>query len=218
MKAPKISITQRELGLKKRDLDTARFSEGKIPATLYGKSIQIKSDEGERSFPIFVDTKSSPMSLMSKGKMVKIDWNGRPVLATIKQVQREPVSQRPIHMSFQAVKNNEMISTELALNFTGEALGDKSGGILFIQKDRVSISAEAGKVPETLDLDISHLDVGESLTLADLKLPAGVELTEDDFTTPVIVCRPPKKEEEMESELVVGTESETEVLTSKTEE
>lgn len=218
MKAPKISITQRELGLKKRDLDVARFTEGKIPATLYGKSIQIKADEGERSFPIYVDTKLSPSNSISKGSMVKLEWNGKPVLATVKQVQREPVSQRPIHMSLQAVKNNEMISTELSLNFIGDAIGDKNGGILFIQKDKVSISAKAGKMPDSLELDISKLEVGESMTLADLKLPAGVEIIEEDMTTPIIICRPPKREEDIESELEVGDQKETEVLSDKTEE
>lgn len=203
--------SSRDINLSKKSVSNEKFLNARFPAVIYGKSLK-------KSFPIFLEAPKKGKLDIDFGSMISLKWSGKNLKATVKEMQRDPISREVLHVSLQAVKSNEVINSEIPLNFIGTAKGDSSGGILFTQKERVQVSGRADMMPDAIDVDISNLDIDESILVRDLKLPKGVELHESEDDQPIILCRPPKREEALESELEVSGENQTEVINQLTDQ
>lgn len=105
-------------------------------------------------------------------------------LALIQEVQHHPVSQAILHVDLHAVKSDEKISTEVPIESVGEPVGVKTyGGLLEQLLRHIEIECFPRDLPEMITIDVSHLGVGESVHVKDVKLPEGVEaVTEGDIT------------------------------------
>jgi len=107
---------------------------------------------------------------------VSVDGNVEKVV--LKAVQRHPAKFQILHMDFLRVDMSEMLKVHVPLHFVNEAVsvGGKKGGIVTHVMVDVEVSCLPAALPDYIEVDLSGLDVGESLHLSDIVLPAGVEI------------------------------------------
>lgn len=120
-------------------------------------------------------------------------FDGKPVL--IKELQRDPVYGRPLHADFYAVDLTQTIHVSVPLHLVGTAIGvEMSGGILDHALRELELECLPGSIPDEINLDVSALDVGDSLHVRDVALPEGVNLLSDVDLSVVSVVAPAVEE------------------------
>ena len=119
--------------------------------------------------------------------ILTIAVDGEEHMAVIKDLQRHPSKGYPMHADFQRIVKGEKIHMNIPVHFVGreEAPGVKAGGILSTLVTDIEIVCLPSALPEYLEVDVSALEIGESLHLTDIKLPEGVILFELDVDEPV---------------------------------
>jgi large subunit ribosomal protein L25 len=183
--------------------------EGRVPAVLYGA--------GHSGEPLSLDGHEISRLLAHGGVRstvlhLKIKGTAKPVNAMVKALQVDPTKGTPVHVDLLAIKMDEAVQTTVTLNFVGEAPGVKGGGVLNQNHTSVNVEALPGDLPDAIDVDISELEVGSTLTFADLTAPAGVTILNDPEELVASVTAPTKAEEEV-VEAVEGEEgAEPEVI------
>lgn len=160
--------------------------QGKVPGVIYGKKVG--------NLPLVVSRKELERVLDREGGSallkVLIGGQGQPgeFTAMVREVQRHPIKGEIIHVDFYQISLDEEIRTTVPIVLEGEARGVKNGGILQYGLREVEVEALPADLPETFTIDISDLDVGEHLAVADIKAPPGVKiLTEPDAVIATIV-------------------------------
>jgi len=183
---------------------------GKLPAVLYGA--------GSDAQPISLDRHDFERTLSAHGEgstlvQVKVG-DGEAVNAIIKEIQHDPVKGTVLHADFWAVKMTQMISAVVPIWFSGDSAGVKSGGVLTHNFTDIHIEALPGDIPEAIEVDVTLLEVGDSLHVSDLVAPAGVTIAS---SAEEIICSvTPPTVAEVEEE-VAGVE-EPEVIGETKEE
>ena len=165
---------------------------GQIPAVIYGES-------GEKH--LLINNKDLSAALKSvAGKAVLIemtfDDGTESRYAMLKDVERHPISEAPLHVDFVEVVRGKPMHAVLPLHFTGEAYGVKNeNGVIEIHEHEVRVKCRPRDLPEMIVIDISNLKVGEGIHLKDVKAPEGVEFT-SDLEDLLVTCNLIKVEEE----------------------
>ena len=164
-----IECQQREAGSKPKALRRS----GLIPANLYGHN-------GTESIALALDGKIVER-LLKKGavnntlidlNITDIPWRGKTLL---REVQTHPAKGSPYHLSFFAVAGHGDTDVEVTLHFVGEAIGVKlEGGILDTPITTLQIRCAPENIPDTIEIDVSDLHVGDSIHIENLNLPEGV--------------------------------------------
>lgn len=150
---------------------------GFIPAVVYGKNMD--------SFAISVNTNELKKILEEAGSNalihMKIRQNGetRDHQVLVKSVQHEPVNRTLIHADFHQVSLKDKVYATVSIHLAGSAPGVAKGGILTQQIWGLEVECLASSIPDTIMVDISCLDLGEEISLADLVLPPGVKAIGD---------------------------------------
>jgi large subunit ribosomal protein L25 len=126
----------------------------------------------------------------------------------LKEYQQDPIKGRLLHIDLQEVRLDQPIQASVTITLIGaeDAPGVREGGVISQVSREVNVSALPMEVPEHLDLDVSHLEMGDTLRLTDLRTPEGVTLLDDPeetvlatLTMPTRVVEPePEEEEELE--------------------
>ena len=148
--------------------------EGKIPAIVYGL--------GSDPQPVAVPSREFEHILHGAGganTLISLDLAGQKDLVLARQVVRHPVRHTLVHVDFIRVRRDQAVSAEVPIHLTGEPLGVKEGGLLEQATFTLSIEAKPGDLPTGIDADVSALNIGDQLTVADLKLPTGVVTTQE---------------------------------------
>ena len=108
-------------------------------------------------------------------------------------IQMHPVTDQPQHVDLFRVKRDQIITVEVAVNFMNEeeAPGLKKGGALNVVRFAVELNIRADSIPDSLDADLTGLDIGDNVKISDINLPDGAEptITDRDFTIASIVGR-----------------------------
>ncbi len=176
---------------------------GRVPAVLYGAGHDGEPLSIERGD---LDRLLSQPGVRSLVLHVKIEGKGKPVNAMVKTVQFDPTKGRPIHVDLLAIRMNQAVTTSVTLNFTGESPGVKAGGVLNAVHNSVSVEALPSDLPESIEVDISALEIGSSITFADLVAPAGVTIQGEPEEIIASVTAPTKSMEEEEAEAAAAEE------------
>jgi large subunit ribosomal protein L25 len=165
-----IECQKRQEGTKPRALRRS----GVIPANLYGH-------KGTESIALTLDAKVVER-LLKKGSVsntlidlniTDIPWRGKTLL---REVQIHPAKRTPYHLSFFAVAGHGDTDVEVPVHFIGDAIGVKqNGGILDTVITELQVRCAPENIPSMIEVDVSHLDVGDSIHIEDLKLPEGVK-------------------------------------------
>jgi large subunit ribosomal protein L25 len=183
---------------------------GRIPAVLYGPKTEA----------VLLSVNKGDLELLFKkggiGQVVLnlvIQKNGETTTrpAMIKELQTHPVSRNFIHIDFYEIKMDQKITAKIPVVTTGIAKGVELGGILQIIRRELEVECLPLEVPESIEIDISDLDVGDSIHVGKIRLESELEFLEDDNYTVVTVLTPKLEEEEPEEEEEVeGEEAEKE--------
>ncbi|MEC0248380.1 50S ribosomal protein L25/general stress protein Ctc [Paenibacillus chitinolyticus] len=164
--------------------------QGKVPGVVYGKTTD--------SLTVVLERKELVPLLRSHPNAV-IDLNiegvgKRPVL--ISGVQRDSLSQDVIHIDFHQINMNEPVKATVAIEIVGEAAGVKEGGILQVETAQLDVRCLPDDLPDSVQVDISNLGIGENILVSDLKLPENVEVKTEAQDVVVTVLQPQKEAEE----------------------
>lgn len=136
----------------------------------------------------------------------------------IKDYQKDVIKGDLLHVDFQFISMDEKITVSVPMHLEGDSIGVRDGGVLQQLLREIEIDALPAEIPEEITIDISELDVGESLSVVDLELPEGIDLVTDSDEVIVTVVTPTELvEEEVEEEEeeflepeVIGEEDEEE--------
>ena len=137
----------------------------------------------------------------------KIDGQGEEQVV-VKALQRHPATSRVLHLDLLRVSATQKISMQVPLHFENEdtAVGVKQGGTIAHLLTEVTISCLPSDLPEFISVDVGNVDVGESIHLSDLVLPAGAEISglDEDHDSAVLNIAKPRGFEEDEGEAAEG--------------
>jgi large subunit ribosomal protein L25 len=179
---------------------------GQIPATLYGH-------KGAESVSLTVDAKDADTMIRKaavNNTLIRVNvpdqnWSGKAVL---REVQTHPAKGYLYHLSFFSIAAQDSLEVTVPLNFVGESFGVKQEqGILETTLTEIPMKCAPGDIPESLDVDISDLKVGDVIHVSDLKLPADAEPLLELKRT-IAAVHPPRKPQTEES----SEEAETEII------
>ena len=199
----KLQAEKREDG---QQLDLLRKS-GKIPAVTYGKGKENTNLVVDMNAFMRVFRKAGENSLIE----LEIAGESKPRNVLAHEIQINPVTDAVIHIDFYEVRMDEAVETEVPLVFVNESPAVKDlEGTLITNKDHVDVKCLPANIPHEIEVDISVLATFEdSITAADLKIPANVELLTDLEET-IAVVNPPRSEEELkelEADVVENVEA-----------
>ena len=179
---------------------------GQVPGIIYG---------GKGGPELFaVDGRILRNTLARSGAILEVAVDGAapgPVL--VKEVQRHPVRGHALHVDLLRVDMNVAIHTHVTLELIGadHAPGVVEGGVLSQGAVEINIEALPGDIPDSLQFDVSGMEMNETATLAQLTAPAGVKLLDDPDETVLATVTPPTQEpvdEEIETETELVGEGE----------
>jgi large subunit ribosomal protein L25 len=168
--------------------------EGKVPAVIYGR--------GEDTLPLIVDGRTLRQVLVTGGGNVLVDLavkakgkKTRQETVMFKDIQRDIIYQdRIIHVDFIRISMTDKIEVAVTLNFIGEPAGLSEGGVLSMVSREVTIKCLPGDIPEHFDIDISALNIGDSLAADALDIDEKFELITQPETVLVQVLAPMAEE------------------------
>ena len=180
--------------------------EGRIPAVLYGpKTDSIMLSIDTKEFEQIVKNANIGSVLLNLQIQNGQDSN-RP--AMIKELQTHPLSGAFLHIDFYEIDMQRKITVSVPVVTRGISAGVEEGGLLQIVRREIELFCLPTAIPESIEVDITDLTIGDSIHISEITLPSEVELPEDiDFT--VVTVLAPKVEEEPveEEELEEGEEA-----------
>lgn len=174
--------------------------EGMIPGILYGRGgeVAIKVNEHHFMTTVGYGTSTGIIRLSMPGE--------KPVSSIVKEVQWNPVSERPVHIDFLRVLPSQIVTVPVPVHLEGSPQGVLMGGILDHNLHEVSVTVKAADIPGHVSLDVSRLGIGDAVHISDFDLPKGmtIDMPPDQVVASVITPRVLKTtetaEEAVESE------------------
>ncbi len=161
--------------------------EGRVPAVIYGDN---KAPEA-----VHVEEKALVKALMTghfSNSIVEVMVNGKTERTLPKDVAFHPVTDRPIHVDFMRLAKDATVHVEVPVSFANEdaSPGLKRGGVLNIVRHELELICAADKIPDEIVIDVTGFDVGDSIHISHVTLPAGSKsaITDRDFTIATVVA------------------------------
>jgi large subunit ribosomal protein L25 len=161
--------------------------EGRVPAVIYG--------DNKEPISIHVEEKAL-VKLLSSGhflnSVIEIELNGTKTRTLPKDVAFHVVNERPLHADFFRLSKDATVHVEVPVRFINEekSPGLKRGGVLNIVRHELELICDATKIPDDIEIDVTGFDVGESIHISHVTLPAGSKsaITDRDFTIATVVA------------------------------
>lgn len=191
--------------------------ENKIPAIFYGPN----------EVPLMLTVESSDLrNIMKKsagenivlGLQIETDKGSDSKMVMLKELQTDPVNDVYLHADFYEVSMDKELTLDIPVRLINTPKGVKDGGILQHVRRELSISCLPDKLVEFIEVDVSSLEIGESLHIRDIVLPEGITSLQEEKLTIAVVVAPAvsaveKEEEEEAEEEAEKEESEPETQT-----
>ena len=169
---------------------------GIAPGVIYGGD--------QRSYPVQMEEKAIANLLKqaeSENFLVDLEVEGAETpnkMALVQAVQRHTMNGSIMHVDFQAVREDHEIKASLPIHLHGEPAGVKAGGLLEHQLHQVEVSCLPKHLPESLEFEVSHLELGEALHIGDVEYPEGVRPNLGDQVLIALVVEPRTASEDEE--------------------
>jgi len=179
-----------------------------VPAIIYGddkepQAVQLKANE------VFKHLENE--AFYSQLLQVSVD-GAEPVRSILKDVQRHPYKQQILHMDFMRVVAGAELQVSVPLHYTNEdiSVGAKAGGIIIHNENEVLVACRPRDIPENIEVDMSNLNIGDSINLSTLSMPEGVRLVDlneagDDSDRQLAAVNAPRVEAEPEEDAEAPT-------------
>ena len=180
--------------------------EGRVPAVLYGSkietillSIDIKDFE-------HILKEASVGSVLLNLQIQNGKTSSRS--AMIKELQTHPVSGQFLHVDFYEIDMQKKITAKIPVVAKGKSIGVEEGGLLQYARRELEVLCLPTAIPEAIEVDISDLDIGDSIHVEDISLAGDIEIPADTNFTVVTILAPKVEEIVEEEELLEGEELE----------
>lgn len=195
-------------------------AQGRVPAIVYGRTTEpVKLEIKLKEIEDLIHHAVSETLLVD----LAIAGHERPKrLALVKEVQHHPMSRSILHVDLQEISEDQKVIVTVPVETVGEAVGVKTGGgILEHVLFRLKVRSLPKDIPEVLELDVTHLEVGQSIHIGDIQPPEGVEIL-GEKAAPVIAIAAPLTDEQaaaLEAEAsATGATADVEMIKEKKEE
>jgi large subunit ribosomal protein L25 len=173
---------------------------GQIPAVLYGPKLE----------PVLLSVNIKDLeNVLKQGNAFQVILNlviqngkKKTKAAMIRELQTHPVSGNFIHIDFYEIDMKRQIKVMVPVITTGQSVGVELGGLLNIVRREIELLCLPGDIPEAIEIDITDLDIGDSIHIEDIPLGENVEIAADVNFTVVTVLSPKVEEEVVEEEEV----------------
>jgi len=188
MKEVVLSVQEREAG-SHGSLKALR-KEGKVPAVFYGKDVKAQ--------PILIDSKAFIAAIEQHGAnaIVSLNLKGGKKSAIVKFIQKDILTQAPIHVDFQSISMTDKVDVKVPIQIVGVADGVKNfGGVMEFIVREVEVKTLPANIPQKISVDVSALGIGQGVTVAGLPKLEGVEYVQDPSTLIVHVVAVTVEEE-----------------------
>ncbi|MFJ7700751.1 50S ribosomal protein L25/general stress protein Ctc [Lysinibacillus fusiformis] len=185
-----LSVTKRETG--HRSTLTQLRKGGAIPAVIYGYKLD--------STPISISAKEFKKSIQKNGQnsVFSLELEGKKVNVVVSEVQQCSLKDEVNHVDFLAINMAEELEADVPIRLVGQSVGVSEGGILMQPNLELKVKVKPAELPDYIEVDISSLKVGESLTVADIRNQTPVEvISEDDYLLVTIVAPVSAEQEEV---------------------
>jgi large subunit ribosomal protein L25 len=155
---------------------------GRIPGVIYG--------HGTPPLPVSVDGRSLRTALTTEAgqnALLALQVDGQTHLTLAREIQRHPVRNTVVHVDFQIVRRDEVVSADVPVTLTGQASAVESNdGVIEHQLFSLTVQATPDRIPTAIEVDISGLRIGDAIRVGDLSLPDGVATDVDPDETVVL--------------------------------
>ena len=168
---------------------------GRVPAIVYGL--------GSEPIAVAVGSRELAHTLSSDAGMnvlIDLQLDGSNELVITREINKDPIRGAIRHVDFLRINRNQTIEVDVPLHLEGEAPGVKQGGQMDQHTYALHIEALPGNLPERIDVDISTLQIGDTLRVEDVKAPEGVKILTplDETVLSIIVAQELPTEAELE--------------------
>lgn len=163
--------------------------EGILPAVLYGhdgaNSMALKLSNYDAEALLRKATVNKSVITVN---VTDADWSGKVIL---REVQKHPWKNKIHHLSFFSIASQDFIEVSMPIHFVGDAIGvANKGGTLDTVMTEIQLKCPPDAIPQSLDVDVSDLDIGDALHVGEIKLPEGTSVAADDKLLVVSVLAP----------------------------
>ena len=167
-----------ELVLNKRLNTTAHAAKkvrrkGKVPGILYGKKL------GNLMFEIGEMDLIKEVGVTGEHGVINFDIDGYSGTALIKEIQKDPLSHKPMHIDLEEIYSDKEVVTEIPIKYHGKDFLEQKGVVIQTQKDYVKVSGKPEDLPKFIDLDVSRAAIGSVYTLADLEIASEISIIDE---------------------------------------
>ena len=177
---------------KRRGTLTKIRKEGNVPAIVYGAK-----KENTSIYLREIDLLKTIKDVGRNG-VISLEVNGNTQNVIVTDYQVDPLKNGFIHVDFLAVDMSKEVTANVNVNLVGDAAGVKDGGVMQQSLFEVSIAAKPGDIPPSIDIDVTNLQVADTITVADIKELGNfiVNHEEDEVIASIL---PPRQEEVIDS-------------------
>ncbi|MGH8983985.1 MAG: 50S ribosomal protein L25 [Acidimicrobiia bacterium] len=194
--------------------------EGKVPAVVYGLDTE--------TLNVTVPARELQHILSGEAganALITLKYDGGDVLTLARQIQRHPTRGDLIHVDFVRIRRDVAVEAEIPVHLEGEPAGVRDGGVLEQLVFSLAIEAKPADIPNTIEVDVSALEIGDQMRIEELSVPAGVAVLHEpdelvvQIVMPRVVEEPEPAEgeegEAVEGEAVEGEGAEGEAATAE---
>ena len=136
---------------------------------------------------------------------MQIEGEKKPINAMIREMQMSPIKDTIMHVDFLAIEMDKLVNAQVTLRLVNDPAGVKAGGILTVNFHNMNVEAKPADLPEYLEIDVAALEIGDSLHVKDIAVPAGVTILDD---AEEVICSVQAPRAEVEEEVAEVTEVE----------
>jgi large subunit ribosomal protein L25 len=180
--------------------------EGRVPAVIYGNN--------EEPTTVHVEEKALMKALHTghfMNSVVMVGVGGKDIRTLPKDVSFHPVTDRPLHVDFLRISEHAKVTVNVPVHFMNElaAPGIKRGGVLNVVRHELELVCDAAEIPDEIAVDLTGYEVGDSIHISQVTLPAGVAsaITDRDYTIATIVAPSALKSSEGDSDTAAVEEA-----------
>ena len=155
---------------------------GQVPAVIYG--------DGGEATAVSIDPSELVVMFKDSGNrntIITIDVDGDKTSCLVREVQRHPLRRNILHIDFYKLSTGKSVKVMIPVSTSGKAKGAVLGGRIRLVRRELSATCSWENIPESIVIDVSHLDIGDMIRAADVKVPEGVKLNVEDNLT-VVSC------------------------------
>jgi large subunit ribosomal protein L25 len=167
--------------------------ENRIPAVLYGpgrESVSLSVDRHE--FELLMSHHAASSMIVE----LQVEGEKKPINAMIRELQTSPIKGEIIHVDFLVIQMDVAVHASITLHFVNDPAGVKAGGVLTTNFHEINVEAKPGDLPESIEVDVAALEIGDVLHVSDITAPKDVKILDDPEEVLVSVQAPRVEVEE----------------------